>query len=150
MGEEFDEEAEMNFANYAYSVADPEPEEPRSIAEAQSSPAWPHWQVTIAAEMEQHAKRGTWLLVDRPFGKINVVGCRFVFRLKRDGTGRVVKYKARLVAQGFSQRDGVNYYSDDTFASVAKMASVRGLFSMAAARNEPIRHWDVEGVYLYS
>ena len=59
---------------------------------------------------------GTWDLVEAPKGA-NVVGSKWVFRVKKDAMGKIIRYKARLVAQGFSQVPGVDYF--DTFAPVA-------------------------------
>ena len=64
---------------------------------------------------------GTWEVVDAPVG-VNVVVLKWVFRAKKDAAGNVVRYKARLVVQGFSQVPGVDYF--DTFAPVARLASI--------------------------
>ncbi len=72
---------------------------------------------------------GTWELVERP-ASINVIGCRWVFKLKRNALNEIIKWKARLVAQGFSQVPGLDYM--DTYAPVAKLASLRFLLALAA------------------
>ena len=64
---------------------------------------------------------GTWEVVEMPKG-VNVVGSKWVFKAKKDVAGTVVRHKARLVAQGFSQVPGVNYF--DTFVPVAHLASI--------------------------
>jgi hypothetical protein len=59
-----------------------------------------------------------------------VITLKWVFKLKRDEVGVIVKHKACLVARGFVQREGINF--DDTFSPVARMESVRLLFTLAA------------------
>jgi hypothetical protein len=69
-----------------------------------------------------------------------------VFKLKRDEAGAIVKHKARLVAHGFMQREGINF--DDTFALVARMESVRLLFMLAAQEGWRVHHMDVKSAFL--
>jgi hypothetical protein len=68
-----------------------------------------------------------------------------VFKLKRDEVGAIVKHKARLVARGFMQREGINF--DDTFAPMARMESVR-LFALAAQEGWYVHHMDVKSAFL--
>ena len=74
-------------------------------------------------------KAGTWELIDLP-KNANLVGSKWVFHAKKDTTGNVVRYKAWLVAQGFSQVPGVDYF--DTYAPVAKLVSIRTVLALAA------------------
>lgn len=80
-------------------------------------------------KMRALERNKTWELVDLPTGK-KLVGCRWVFTIKYKSNGSVKRYKARLVAKGYTQSYGINYQK--TFASVAKMNSVRVLISLAA------------------
>ena len=79
-------------------------------------------------------------------GPIKVIGARWVYKLKLDSTGKVERYKARLVAQGFSQRPGVDF--DETYAPVVGMATLRTLLSYAASGGWVIEVDDVETAYL--
>ena len=88
---------------------------------------------------------GTWELVDAP-AEANIVGSKWVYKAKRDAAGNVVRYKARLVAQGFSQVPGVDYF--DTYAPVAHLPSIRTILAIAAARNLEIHQIDIKGAYL--
>ncbi|CAA7269926.1 unnamed protein product [Cyclocybe aegerita] len=88
---------------------------------------------------------GTWELVDAPPGA-NIIGSKWVFRAKKDAAGNVVRYKARLVAQGFSQVPGINYFN--TFAPVARLASIRAVLAMVAVHDYEIHQVDVKGAYL--
>ena len=74
------------------------------------------------------------------------MGSKWVFRVKKNAAGNVVRYKARLVAQGFSQVPGVDYF--DTFAPVARLASIRAVLAFAAAENLETGQIDVKGAYL--
>jgi hypothetical protein len=88
---------------------------------------------------------GTWEVVDLPQA-VNVVGSKWVFKAKKDAAGNVVRYKARLVAQGFSQVPGVDYF--DTFAPVARLASIRTVLAFAAAEDYETGQIDIKRAYL--
>ncbi len=108
------------------------PGDPRNLREAQEQREdWPHWRSAIDAELKQLIDYGVFSVVDLPRGA-NVVGCRFVFRKKYGADGLFDKFKARLVAQGFSQREGVDF--TECFAPAANITSVRVLIAMAAGR----------------
>jgi hypothetical protein len=83
----------------------------------------------MQSEMDAVEKNRTWELADLPRGH-NVITLKWVFKLKRDEAGAIVKHKARLVARSFVQREGIDF--DDTFAPVARMKSVRLLFALTA------------------
>ena len=88
---------------------------------------------------------GTWVEEDAPAGA-NVVGCKWVFKIKRDANGHIVRRKARLVAQGFSQVEGVDYF--DTYAPVAKLASTHTVLALAARHDFELHQVDIKGAYL--
>ena len=71
----------------------------------------------------------TWELVPLPDGH-RPITLKWLFKLKKDELGAVIKHKARLVARGFVQQEGIDY--DDTFAPVARMESVRVLHALVA------------------
>lgn len=87
----------------------------------------------------------TWDIVKKPPGK-NVIGCKWVFRIKKDAQGKIEKYKARLIARGFTQAHGVDY--TDTFAPVAKLASIRTILAIAAQNNWPIEVFGFNSAFL--
>ena len=103
--------------------------EPSSLAEAHRRPDWLQWEAGIREELATLQAAGTWELVDVPCGA-NVVGSKWVFRVKKDAASNVVRHKAQLVTQGYSQVEGVDYF--DTFAPVATLASIRMVLAMAA------------------
>ena len=130
---------------FAAEVAGSEALEPQSLKEAKARPDWPLWEKAIEEELEVLRAAGTWELVNAPEGA-NIVGSKWVFRAKKDAAGNVVRYKARLVAQGFSQVPGVDYF--DTFAPVARLASIRTVLAFAAANDLETGQIDIKGAYL--
>ena len=138
-------EEEMNGAALAVVMSEAEGLDPRSLAEARRRPDWPRWQEAMEEEHAALVAHGTWELEDKPAGA-NVVGCRWVFHLKRDSAGNIIQYKARLVAQGFSQVPGVDFF--DTYAPVAKMAAIRTSLAISAERDYEIHQVDVKNAYL--
>jgi Reverse transcriptase (RNA-dependent DNA polymerase) len=101
----------------------------QSISEARSCPNWPEWQWAMEREIDTLKHAGTWETVACPENK-NIVGSKWVFRLKHKADGSIDKYKACLVAQEFTQVYSVNYF--DTFSPVAKMTSIRVILTIAA------------------
>jgi hypothetical protein len=122
-----------------------EPLEPKSLAEAKCHPDWPKWELAIREELKMLENAGTWALVSAP-PDANIVGSKWVFRLKHDVAGNIVCYKARLVAQGFSQVEGVDYF--DTYAPVAKLASICTVLALAARLDLELHQIDIKGAYL--
>ena len=129
----------------AAEVAEAEALEPRSLAEAKRRPDWPLWEKAISEELTTLKKAGTWHLEEAPPGA-NVIGSKWVFKAKKDAAGNIARYKARLVAQGFSQIGGVDY--DDTYAPVAKLASSRVVIAMANRLGLILHQVDIKGAYL--
>jgi hypothetical protein len=84
--------------------------EPRSFAKTEKDVAW---RAMMKAEMDAVEKNCTWELADLPHGH-RVITLKWVFKLKRDEVGAIIKHKARLVARGFLQREGIDF--DDAFA----------------------------------
>ncbi|KAK0594990.1 hypothetical protein LWI29_002396 [Acer saccharum] len=70
--------------------------------------AHPQWQDAMDSELQALTANGTWSLVPLPRGK-TLIGCRWVFKIKRHSDGSVERYKARLVAKGFTQLEGIDY-----------------------------------------
>ena len=105
----------------AAEMSDAEALEPHTLAEAKWRPDWTLWETAIHKELDTLCKAGTWELAEAPPGA-NIIRSKWVFCAKKDAARNVVCYKACLVAQGFSQVPGVNYF--DTFAPVAKLASI--------------------------
>ena len=120
-------------------------DDPKSLNEAESRPDWVLWKAAMDKEIGTLEDAGTWSTVPRPANK-NIIGSKWVFRLKRKADGTIDKYKAWLVARGFTQIFGVDYF--DTYSPVAKMASVRTILAMAARFDWDIESFDFNGAYL--
>lgn len=89
---------------------------------------------------------GTWSLVPR-IKNINVVDCKWVYKLKRDETGAVKRYKACLVAKGFRQQPDIDY--QETFSLVIKATTIRVVLSLAVTRKWLLRQIDVKNAFLH-
>jgi hypothetical protein len=116
--------------------------EPQSFIEAEKDVAW---RAATKAEMDAGEKNRTWELADLPRGH-RAITLKWVFKLKRDEVGTIMKHKAHLVARGFLQREGIDF--DDAFAPVAWMESVRLLLARAAQEGWRVHYMDVKSVFL--
>jgi hypothetical protein len=88
----------------------------------------------------------TWTLVSRP-PSTNIVGSKWVFKTKNRPDGSVEKCKARLVARGFTQQQGIDY--GDTFSPVVKPATIRLVLSLVVSRGWTLRQVDVSNAFLH-
>jgi len=116
--------------------------EPISYAEAKDDPAW---QAAMKEELRAVERNGTWELVSPRAGH-RPISLKWVYKLKKDEKGDVIKHKARLVARGFVQQEGVDY--EDVFAPVARIESVRLLLALAAQEGWTVHHMDVKSAFL--
>ena len=86
------------------------------------------------------------MLVDLPKG-VRVIGTRWVFRNKRDERGIVIRNKARLVAQGYTQEEGIDY--EEVFAPVARIEAIRLFLAYATFMGFTVYQMDVKSAFLY-
>ncbi|XP_003373271.1 retrovirus-related Pol polyprotein from transposon TNT 1-94 [Trichinella spiralis] len=114
--------------------------EPTSWEEVMKLPARERnkWIAAAEEEMTLLKRKGVFELVEPPDG-CNVISSKWIFKAKRDASGKIHSYKARLVARGFSQRLGEDY--DETFAPVVKHETIRTLLSIAAVKSLHVRHF---------
>uniref|UniRef100_A0A8R7UZY5 Reverse transcriptase Ty1/copia-type domain-containing protein n=1 Tax=Triticum urartu TaxID=4572 RepID=A0A8R7UZY5_TRIUA len=117
-------------------------EEPTTFQEAEKKACW---QQAMKEELESIESNQTWQLVKLPRGQTEI-GLKWVFKLKKDTEGNVVKHKARLVAKGYVQRQGIDF--DEVFAPVARIETVRLLIALAAHMDWEIHHMDVKSAFL--
>ena len=120
-------------------------DEPRTLKQALQSPNVVEWQSAMNKEYDSLLKNATWDLVPRPKG-VNVVGNRWVFKVKRNMDGTISRFKARLVAQGFTQTHGVDY--GEVFSPVARLQTIRSLLALGNAHNLEIHQMDVCTAFL--
>jgi len=104
---------------------------PANEKEARARRDWPRWKQAIKKELAGHKKFGTWSKIKVNNKKHRAVKTRFVFDIKHDAEGKMTRYKARLVAQGFNQLPGSDF--DETWTPVPNAATTRALFAVAAA-----------------
>ncbi|KAM1260029.1 hypothetical protein ACFX2J_039256 [Malus domestica] len=117
--------------------------EPVSYKTAKKSSVW------LAAMKEEIAalhSQGTWSLVSLPSQK-NLVGCKWIFKIKKNSDGSIARHKARLVAKGFSQEEGLDY--GETFSPVVKPTTVRLVLALAAQFHWSLRQLDVKNAFLH-
>lgn len=115
---------------------------PRSHLYAMSDP---NWLQAMTAEYDALISNGTWALVPRPPG-VNVVRSMWLFKKKYKADGSLERYKARLVANGKSQRPGIDCF--DTFSPVVKPATIRTVLSLAISKSWPVHQLDVKNAFL--
>ncbi len=90
-------------------------------------------------------KNHTWILSDLPPGK-KPISCKWIYKVKYHTDGTLDKYKARLVARGFTQCEGIDY--EETFSPTAKMSTIRILLAIAAQYGWKVHQMDVKSVFL--
>jgi hypothetical protein len=117
-------------------------DEPATFEEARGDV---HWRKAMMEEMASIEENKTWALVDLPRGH-HPIGLKWVYKLKRDEQGVIVKHKARIVAKGYLQQPGIDY--DEAFAPVARMESVRMLLAVAAQKGWLVHQMDVKSAFL--
>ena len=121
---------------------------PQSYEEAINGPEGDQWKEAMDAEIGQLKEMGTWQVTELPEGR-KAIGCRWVFMKKRDENGTIIKFKARLVAQGFSQKPGTDYSDNGTFAPVMRFETLRTMLAHSAIHNRKLRQFDIKGAYLH-
>ncbi|KAI5347902.1 hypothetical protein L3X38_000789 [Prunus dulcis] len=104
------------------------------------------WLQAMKEEVNALHTQGTWSLVQLPANK-NLVGCKWISKIKRHSDGSIARHKARLVAKGFSQEPGLDY--GETFSPVVKPTTVRLVLALAAHFNWPLRQLDDKNAFLH-
>ncbi|GJY30578.1 retrovirus-related pol polyprotein from transposon TNT 1-94 [Tanacetum coccineum] len=116
--------------------------EPKNVNEALGDESWI---VAMQEELNQFIANDVWELVPQP-KNMTVIGTKWVFRNKLDENGIVSRNKARLVAQGYNQQEGIDY--DETYAPVARLESIRILLAYACALDFKLFQMDVKSAFL--
>ncbi|KIP03168.1 hypothetical protein PHLGIDRAFT_78019 [Phlebiopsis gigantea 11061_1 CR5-6] len=147
-GDEVFETVEILEGNLEAAHAEATATDPRNHHEALASPNRQVWTTSMWDEIGRLEERKAWEYVDAPDGA-NVIGSRWIYKTKYDENSNISGHRARLVAQGYTQVEGIDYFSDDTFAPVAKMASQRANAALAARRGYLMQQMDVRSAFLY-
>jgi hypothetical protein len=103
------------------------------------------WQDAMTEEYQSIMKNDVWDIVPRPEGK-SVVTSKWIYKIKYAADGSVEKYKARFVARGFSQVEGIDY--EETFAPVARYTSIRTIITLATSMGWKLHQMDVKTTFL--
>ena len=122
-----------------------QPLTPSSYREAMNCPDKEKWKSAIQEELSALNANKTWEIKKPPDGK-KLVSSKWVFRIKRNADGSIDRYKARLVARGFTQVAGVDF--NETFSPVARLSTVRVMIAVAAAKGLQLHQMDVKSAYL--
>ncbi|KAJ9545928.1 hypothetical protein OSB04_025635 [Centaurea solstitialis] len=117
--------------------------EPKKVFDAMKDPSWIE---AMQEEVLQFVLQHVWDLVDLPRGH-RAIGTKWIFRNKKDERGIVIKNKARLVAQGYTQEEGIDY--DDVFAPVARIEAIRVFLAFASYKRFKVYQMDVKSAFLY-
>ncbi|KAK1651987.1 hypothetical protein QYE76_069792 [Lolium multiflorum] len=117
--------------------------EPKKVFEALEDSDWLE---AMHEELNNFKRNKVWTLVEKPKECRNVIGTKWIFKNKQDEFGNVVRNKARLVAQGFSQVEGIDF--GETYAPVARLESIRILLAYASHHNFKLQQMDVKSAFL--
>ena len=132
------------YGDWVSFVAD-EAQDPLTYHEAMSRDDSKEWRKAMENEMQSLHENDVWNLEELPAGR-KAIGSKWVFKTKYDADGNRERYKARLVAQGFNQKYGIDY--DETFCPVVRFESVRTIIALAAQKNLQLRQLDISTAFL--
>ncbi|KAF5794275.1 putative RNA-directed DNA polymerase [Helianthus annuus] len=117
-------------------------EEPTCYKDAKGNK---EWEDAMKTEIEAIKRNNTWCLTELPKGK-KIIGLKWIFKVKKDPTGKITKYKARLVAKGYVQKKGIDV--EEVFAPVARLETVRLILALAVKEGWKVYHLDVKSAFL--
>ncbi|GJY36210.1 putative ribonuclease H-like domain-containing protein [Tanacetum coccineum] len=135
----------INSSSPNINTASPIPNDskPKKVIQALTNPSWIE---AMQKELLQFKLQKVWTLVDLPKGK-RAIRTKWVYRNKKDERGIVVRNKARLVAQGYTQEEGIDY--DEVFALVARIEAIRLFLAYASFMGLIVYQMDVKSAFLY-
>ncbi|KAG7584280.1 Reverse transcriptase RNA-dependent DNA polymerase [Arabidopsis suecica] len=119
------------------------PEEPKSVQEALKHPGWT---AACEEEIETCHSTNTWSLVPKP-ANVNLLGSRWIFKTKINADGTLDKLRARLVAKGYEQEEGIDFL--ETYSPVVRTATVRMILHTAVVEKWDIKQLDVKNAFLH-
>ncbi|GKC98648.1 retrovirus-related pol polyprotein from transposon TNT 1-94 [Tanacetum coccineum] len=116
--------------------------EPKKLIEALEEEGWI---IAMQEELNQFERNKVWTLVLKPHGK-TIIGTKWIWKNKMDENGRVIKNKARLVAQGYNQQEGIDY--EETFAPIARLEAIGIFLAYATYMGFMVYQMDVKSAFL--
>ncbi|KAD3337387.1 hypothetical protein E3N88_32907 [Mikania micrantha] len=139
-----------NFDDYVTYLTEAEMDaekftDPTSYHEAITSDQSSEWKMAMTDELDSMKKNDVWDLVELPNG-VKHVGCKWVFKTKLDPNGNIERFKARLVAKCFTQKEGIDY--QETFSPVSRKDFLRIVMSLVAHFDLELHHMDVKTAFL--
>ncbi|GJU46458.1 putative RNA-directed DNA polymerase, partial [Tanacetum coccineum] len=135
--------SKLNSFNYCFATILNKFVEPSTYYDAVKDTRWVE---AMNNEIEALIRNNTWTITDLPIGK-KAIDNKWLYKIKYKSTGQVDKFKARVVAKGFSQKEGIDF--DETFSPVVKMVTVRCLICIAVSNDWPLFQLDVNNAFLY-
>ncbi|GJY45165.1 retrovirus-related pol polyprotein from transposon TNT 1-94, partial [Tanacetum coccineum] len=133
----------LELEDYSIFEDDEDIEEPKKVIQALQDPSWIE---AMQDELLQFKLQKLWNLVDLPNGK-RPIGTKWVYKNKKDERGIVIRNKARLVAQGYTQEEGIHY--DEVFGPVARTEAIRLFLAYASFKDFVVYQMDVKSAFLY-
>jgi hypothetical protein len=142
LNEIYQDSVEVELADLEGEAMLAEANEPSKYVDAAADPEWVK---AMNSELQSIQKNRTWELADLPAGH-KAIGLKWIYKLKRNAEGEIVKHKARLVAKGYVQEQGIDY--EEVFAPVAILDTVKLILALAANRGWKVHHLDVKTAFL--
>jgi len=120
--------------------------EPSTFKEVVSGTDASLWMTTMQEEVEALHKNKTWSLVELPEGR-KAIGCKWVYKIKRDSNKQVERYRARLVVKGYAQKEGIDF--SEIFSPVVRLITIRVVLALCAAFDLHLEQLDMNTAFLH-
>ncbi|CAI7876479.1 unnamed protein product, partial [Closterium sp. NIES-54] len=140
-----DEESDYEECAFAFFSPVEMPGEPATLKEALESSDAEEWKKAMESELKSIEENGTWELVELPEGR-KAITSKWLFKIKSNADGKIERYKSRIVAKGYQQKEKVDY--KELFAPVVKPTTLRTLLAGAAIKGWVVKQMDVTTAFL--
>ncbi|CAI5491925.1 unnamed protein product [Closterium sp. Naga37s-1] len=140
-----DEESDYDECAFVFFSPVEMPGEPATLKEALESSDAEEWKKAMESELKSIEENGTWELVELPEGR-KAITSKWLFKIKSDANGNIERYKSRLVAKGYQQKEKVDY--KELFAPVVKPTTLRTLLAGATIKGWVVKQMDVTTAFL--
>ncbi|CAI7912326.1 unnamed protein product [Closterium sp. NIES-54] len=140
-----DKESDYEECAFAFFSLVEMPGEPATLKEALESSDAEKWKKAMESELKSIEENGTWELVELPEGR-NAITSKWLFKIKSDADGKIERYKSRLVAKGYQQKEKVDY--KELFSPVVKPTTLRTLLAGSAIKGWVVKQMDVTTAFL--